>query len=95
VDLEEIPNKVAKLLSEAQDTARVIGEILKSATQKTKNNNPSGALEDLEELRKLLFKIDNSATDSAMILGGYQQALLKETEPAPEPVHSQEEVPSE
>ncbi len=46
------------------------------------NNNVSGAISSLEELRKLLFKVDNSLVDCQLIMQGYQQALA-EPEPAP------------
>ena len=80
VDLDDIPNKVTKLLNEAQVKSSVFHESLKSAGRKVQNNNTSGAIGELEVLREAVFKIDNFLTDSLNILMGYQKALASELE---------------
>ena len=79
VDLDDIPSKVAKLLDDAQVKSSVFHENLKSAARKVQNNNPSGAIKELEKLRELLFVSDNFITDSINILTGYQSALVSES----------------
>jgi small-conductance mechanosensitive channel len=93
VDLEEIPNEVTKYMNETIVHASVLSESLKSATRKVQNKNISGAIKELQQLRDILYKIDNGIADNSSILQGYYQAINDEL--APQQTQEQSAAPPE
>ena len=85
IDLEEIPNEVVKYLNDAVVHASVVSESLKSSIRRIQNKNIPDAIKSLEELRLILFKLDNAITDNSSILQGYNQAVSQEVSPPAEP----------
>ena len=85
VDLERVPDKTGELLSEsAKDliTSRRNLEEIISGIQDDKRI--SILLEEIDSLRKLLLKVDNSLSDSVSLLSGYMQTKAAMAAPYPQ-----------
>jgi chromosome segregation ATPase len=96
IELDEIPNKVSELLTEAypdlvklQDQIQGIDTSLKAGRTSIEDE-----LNKIDEIRRELANVDFKMMDCAEILHGYQSALvrLREQKNKPERENVKEEV---
>tara|TARA_R100001244_G_scaffold77208_1_gene61183 strand:+ start:179 stop:511 length:333 start_codon:yes stop_codon:yes gene_type:complete len=96
IELEEIPNKVSELLTEAYpDLVRLQDQIQGIDTSlKAGHTSIEDELNKIDEIRRELANIDFKMMDCAEILHGYQSALvqLREQKNKPERKNDKEDV---
>ena len=87
VDLEEVPEKILSLMSEANKVVATNQKKMKKIAKLASNiENVSATLEHIEELRADLYKMDLRLADCVGMLEGYQAATTEpEYDEAQEP----------
>ena len=97
VDLEEVPEKTAKLLEEAmadlKEITNVIGNIAVGIKKEVYKREQLSVV--INETRQILAKVDSRLSDSSMIMAGFHAAieeLNKEKEEEKDEVVLDEEV---
>ena len=70
-DLEDVPENVAELLMNLNKQFTEVETLLKTASYASRNVKITAAMEQIDDLRKLLAKIDSRLRDYSSILGGY------------------------
>ena len=82
IDLEDVPGKSADLLTESSKELIVSRRKLEEIVSGIHNDKRmSIILEEIEALRKLLLKIDNTLSDSQNLLSGYMQTKAQQAVP--------------
>ena len=92
VDLEEIPTKTSKLISESSNDLQDISEELNDISiNLVADKEATKTIKKIDTLRQKLFKIDNLLQDTSNILIGYEKTLLG----IPEVLEEQETIENE
>ena len=77
VDLEEVPEKTSKLISQASKDLRNISEILEDlSVSLVMDRDTIEIIKRIDGLRQKLYKIDSLLEDTSSILVGYGKTLL-------------------
>ena len=87
VDLDEVPNEVARILEECEQNFRKIHGQL----DQTIGQQPLEVIEELDKIRISLAKVDLKLGDSMDILSGYVQAVAKKPDMEQAAIHEQEQ----
>jgi len=92
IELEDVPSEVSRILVECEGSLREIHGDLDRAIGK----DPLSVIEELDDLRKRLAKLDMKFGDSMHILSGYIRTMASKPEMeqramAPPPDEEQEE----
>ena len=82
VDIEEVPKRVLNLIrDDVEDQMKNIDPILKRVIFNLEEyDNHIQALEEIDKLRKLLYKIDQRLDDCSTILSEFQEACVRQLE---------------
>lgn len=82
IDLEDVPGKSAELLGISSKELIVSRRQLEEIISGIHNDKRmSTILEEIEALRKLLLKVDNTLADSQNLLSGYMQTKAQQSVP--------------
>ena len=93
VDLEEIPTKTSKLISESSSNLQDISEELNDISiNLVADKETLASIKKIDTLRQRLFKIDNLLQDTSNILIGYEKTLLGMSEIAEEQEVFEDEI---
>jgi hypothetical protein len=76
IELEDVPSEVSRILVECEGSLREIHGDLDRAIGK----DPLSVIEELDDLRKRLAKLDMKFGDSMSILSGYIQTMAAKPE---------------
>jgi len=88
VDLEDVPNQVARLLPEGWE----ISDIKESLAEIEPDTDPIQAMKTIDYIRKQLFSLDNRLEDCYSILQGYVGVLSRGEEQPPEQPNLEEQL---
>ena len=84
VDLEEVPAKTSKLISESSSDLQNISDALNDLSVSLVTDKETVAtIKQIGDLRQKLYKIDNLLEDTSNILIGYEKTLLGITDSDP------------
>lgn len=87
VELDDVPNEVARILEECEQNFRRIHGNL----DQTIGRQPLEVIEELDKIRISLARLDLKLADSMDILSGYIQAVAKKPEMEQAAIHEQEQ----
>ncbi len=87
VELGDVPDEVSRILEECEQNFRAIHGQL----DQTIGRQPLEVIEELDNIRVALARLDLKLGDSMEILSGYVQAIAKKPEMEQAAIHEQEQ----
>lgn len=81
VELDDIPIEVEKLMSDVIDRINDFSELYENIETLLQANNHDGAIADIKDFRRELFKVDQRLSDCQAVLEGYLITKYKREEP--------------